>query len=102
MRTATVPSRPSSSPIAANTKSVDASGIFWGCRARGRSREAAGAEREQRLHELVALALRRPTTGRSRWSTRVCTWPKNWYEIVAAADEQHEPDEQVADRSVAM
>ncbi len=30
VRIATVPSRPSSSPIAANTKSVDAAGIFWG------------------------------------------------------------------------
>ena len=58
MTTATVPSRPSSSPIAAKMKSVVATGIDVGPpEAEPGALEPAAAERVEALHELVALDL---------------------------------------------
>ena len=86
MQTATVPSSPSSSPIAENTKSVDALGIFCGLpEPEPGAREAARCRARTATARAGSPWSARPTTGRSTSSTRSCTWPKSWYATTAPA-----------------
>ena len=64
--------------------------------------EPAGAEREHRLHDLEALAVRVADHGSIQVTTRSCTWPNSWYAMVAPPTNRTNPTSRYAARSVAM
>ena len=97
-----VPRRPSSSPIAENTKSVAAFGIESGLpRPSPVPAMPAGAERVPRLDDLEAVALRVAATGRCHVSTRSLHVVRTrWYATYTPTDrdEQHERADEVPRR----
>ena len=74
-----VPTRPSSSPIAENTKSVAAFGIeLRAAEPEPGAGDSARSERVPRLDDLEAVVLARSVHGLSQLSTRSRTCPNAW------------------------
>ena len=95
MQIATVPRSPSSSPMAENTKSVDALGIFCGLPSPSPVPwKPPDPERVQRLHDLVAVVCA-TDHGSIQICTRSCTWPNSWYATNAPARNMPSADDEV-------
>ena len=102
MHTATVPSRPSSSPMAESTKSVDAFGIFCGLPEPEPGAGEAAAPNANSDCTSWKPVVCDTDHGSTHEPTRSCTWPKSWYATNAPARNMPSATTRYDDRSVAM
>ena len=102
MRIATVPSRPSSSPIAEKMKSVDAFGILSGLPSP--KPVPANPPEPNENNDWTIWYPSPPATGQgfAHTDTRSWTWPKMAYPIAAPVTNSPAPARRNALRSVAM